>query len=117
MFYDGGCSLCSREVKHYQKLDKTKRIIWTDISQHPVALQPSGVPVDEAYKQLHVVDTYGKIHIGVGAFLTLWQQLPYYRHLATLVRRLNLTKPLDIAYQMFARWRLRRRCDQQNCGI
>ena len=117
MFYDGGCGLCSREVKHYQKLDQFKRIIWTDISQHPMALKPYAIPIEAAYKQLHVVDTYGKIHIGIGAFLTLWEQLPYYRQLATFARRLHLTKLLDKAYQRFAQWRLHRRCKQQTCGI
>ena len=117
MFFDGGCSLCSREVDHYQRLDYQKRIVWIDISQHPVALKPYAISVEAAYKQLHVVDTYGNIQIGINAFISLWEQLPYYRYVAALVRQLYLIKLLDKAYQRFARWRLRRRCNQQTCGV
>ena len=35
VFYDGGCPLCRREIAHYQRIDRERRIQWTDIQQEP----------------------------------------------------------------------------------
>jgi len=41
---------------------------------------------------------------------------PYYRHLAGVIDRLRLTRPLDWAYHRFAVWRFRSRC-KQGCKL
>ncbi|MDZ7804519.1 DUF393 domain-containing protein [Thiohalophilus sp.] len=115
MFYDGGCPLCRREVAHYRRLDRQARIQWTDINQHPEQLSRHGITPQAAMTYLHVRGSGGQIYQGAEAFLTLWQELPYYRHLGRFVTLLRLQRPLDWGYRRFARWRLQRRCTDGVC--
>ena len=117
MFYDGGCKLCNREVMHYRRLDNARRVLWVDVSQHPSALEPFAITTKAAFEQLHAIDTKGNIQRGVRAFLTIWEQLPYYRHLMAIITSLRLIKPMEKGYKVFARWRLRKRCKHQSCGF
>lgn len=117
MFFDGGCKLCNREVIHYRRLDQARRVLWLDVSQHPSALDPYPITIKAAFAQLHVIDTTGNIQRGFRGFLTIWEQLPYYRHLAKIFTSLRLIKPMEKSYRVFARWRLRKRCKDQSCGF
>ncbi len=109
MFYDGGCPLCSREVAHYRRLDKTNRVLWVDFNATPRVLDSVGISYQEAMARLHVRDEAGGIQTGAWAFAAVWEQLPYYRWLARVVRTLHLLPAIEGAYTRFARWRLRRR--------
>lgn len=115
VFYDGGCSLCGQEIRHYKKLDNAKKINWIDINIQPESLEKYHISYKAAFAQLHVIDTSGQVQIGVYAFLTLWEQLPVYRHLAKAIKLLFLTKALNRLYAIFARWRLRRRALNTSC--
>ncbi len=116
MFYDGGCPLCSREVAHYQRLDRQGRIQWIDIYTKPRAVDAIGVNYEEAMARLHVRDSDGKVQTGVWAFAAVWDALPYYRWLARILRALRLLPVLDLAYTRFARWRFKRRaCATGSC--
>lgn len=110
MFYDGECPLCRREVSHYRRLDRARRIEWTDITREPARLETHGISLQAAMQRLHVRDSDGVLHTGAYAFHVLWQQLPYYRWLAWLVEKGRLLPLLDWAYMRFAEWRLGRRC-------
>ena len=109
MFYDGGCSLCSREVEHYRRLDKTNRVHWVDINAGARVLDSIGIGYEEAMARLHVRDGAGRMKTGAWAFAAVWDQLPYYRWLARAVRALHLLPAMEAAYTRFARWRLLRR--------
>ncbi len=115
MFYDGGCPLCTREVRHYRRLDRVGAVRWIDINAPDTCLQPYQLTRENAMARLHVLDTDGRMHTGAGAFATLWSVLPGYRWLGRLVRVLHLVPLLEIVYEPFARWRLARR--RQNCPL
>lgn len=115
MFYDGECPLCRREVAHYRRLDRERRIDWSDITREPERLEKYGISLQAAMQRLHVQDSDGVMHTGAYAFQVLWQQLPYYRRLAWLVEKARLLPLLDRAYVRFAGWRLRRRCTEGTC--
>ena len=112
MFYDGGCPLCRREVAHYRALDRGGRVDWIDIDACPQEPTRWGISKADAMAELHAIDSAGRVHRGVSAFVVIWRELPGYRHLGTLVDRLGLTPLLDRVYRRFARWRLDRRCDE-----
>ena len=90
MFYDGECPLCRREVAHYRRLDRERRIDWSDITREPERLEKYGISLQAAMQRLHVQDSDGVMHTGAYAFQVLWQQLPYYRRLAWLVEKARL---------------------------
>jgi predicted DCC family thiol-disulfide oxidoreductase YuxK len=116
MFYDGGCSLCRHEVNHYQGLDTAGRIEWTDITKDRTLLQAFGVTHESAMRRLHVLSRDGRLLSGAYAFAVIWSELPYYRGLAELLRISGTLSLLDKAYDMFARWRFRRRCVSGECA-
>jgi predicted DCC family thiol-disulfide oxidoreductase YuxK len=117
MFYDGGCPVCMRGVRHFQRLDWARRIRWVDIMVEREALEPYGVDFAEAMDQLHVLDDRGRLAKGAYAFAALWSQLPWYRWLAAVARLPGILCIIDLVYQRMARGRYRRRCRDGICGV
>ena len=111
MLYDGGCPLCSREVAHYRRVDKHKKVHWADIQFDPEILHKHGISRQEAMKFLHAVDANGKIIRGVPAFRVIWAELPYYRILAKVSALPGVSFILDRLYTAFARKRYIKRMD------
>jgi predicted DCC family thiol-disulfide oxidoreductase YuxK len=117
MFYDGGCPLCSREVNHYRRLDRSHRVQWVDMTQNPTLPQAFGISYQTAMERLHVLHRDGRMLSGAYAFAAIWSELPYYRVLAKIVRFPGILAALDGAYRLFARWRYRRRCEDGVCSV
>ena len=116
VFYDGGCSLCHREIRHYQRVDKQQGIRWVDFTREPELLLEHNITYGDAMQQLHGINEAGEVLLGIDSFLLIWSHLPPYRFLVTLIEALRLKKPLNFIYNVFARWRYKRRCDQ-GCKI
>ena len=117
VFFDGACSLCRREIAHYRGLRGATRLAWVDISRDRTLLDQYGIGFAAAMERLHVRDAAGSWHTGAWAFAELWSHLPGYHWLARLLRASGTLPLLDRGYSMFARWRLRRRCDAATCGV
>jgi predicted DCC family thiol-disulfide oxidoreductase YuxK len=116
-FYDGGCPLCSKEIAHYQRMDRTHRVRWIDLTQAADELAAVGLDTATAMRRLHVRDADGRLLSGVPAFVAIWYRLPRYRVLAQIVEKLRLVRPLDWVYAEFADWRFRRRCRDGTCAV
>ena len=134
VFYDGACPLCRREIAHYRRLRGAERVLWIDemagpklvvldtmnlwidIARADAPLATYGLSRELAMARLHVRDTAGHWQTGAFGFAELWSHLPVYRWLARALRMLRLLPLLDRVYASFARWRLRRACDERTCG-
>ena len=116
VFFDGSCPLCRREIAHYRRSRYADRLAWIDLSSDQATLEVHGLSRQEAMERLHVLDAAGNWQTGAWAFAELWSHLPRYRLLASLLRHTGLLPPLDRVYNVFARWRLRRRCDSIACS-
>ncbi len=116
VFYDGACPLCRREIAHYRRLRGAERVLWIDIARADAPLATYGLSRELAMARLHVRDTAGHWQTGAFGFAELWSHLPGYRWLARTLRLLRLLPLLDRVYASFARWRLRRACDERTCG-
>lgn len=117
MFYEGGCPLCRREVRHYQRLDTAQRIQWVDISHDMNLLQAFGISFETAMGRLHVLYRDGRLLTGAYAFAALWSELPYYRVLSAILRFPGALTTLDKLYSSFARWRFQQRCREGTCEL
>ena len=115
VFFDGGCPLCSREIAHYRRLKGADTVNWVDIRQREDELYSHGLTLNQAMSRFHVLDRKGNWQTGAYGFIEMWEQLPAYRWLSRLLRRLYLVPLLDFAYGHFARWRLKRSCDENTC--
>jgi len=117
VLYDGDCAMCRREIAHYRRLDKQRRVNWADIACSADLLDQHGITVAAAYLRLHVIDAGGQLHTGVAAFVRIWAELPGYRWLARLVKFLHLERLLELGYTPLTRWRLRNRCLPGGCEL
>ena len=116
MYYDGGCPVCMRGVRHYQRLDWARRVQWVDLLHDPDVLDSYGVEFATAMERLHVVDRDGRLQTGAHAFAALWAELPYYRYLARVARLPGVLNLLDGLYQRLTRGRYARRCTAGTCS-
>jgi predicted DCC family thiol-disulfide oxidoreductase YuxK len=116
ILFDGGCSLCRREIDHYRRLRGAECLDWIDISSADVDLDSYGVNRRDAMARMHVQDATGHWHTGAWAFAEMWSHLPYYRWVARVLRRTGLLPIVDRGYVVFANWRLQRRCTSQACA-
>ena len=117
VFYDGGCRICRREIAHYRRRDRLNYVNWVDITRCREQLAAYDIEFTAALNRLHVIDTSGRVRTGVAAFLCIWDELPGYRRLATLVRILRLQGILERAYAPLTHWRLRNRCQTGACDL
>ena len=115
VFYDGGCPLCNREIKHYRRLRGADNLLWIDIAEDEAALMAYGLDKDIAMARFHVMDVKGAWQTGAYGFAELWSHLPAYRWLAFSLRKLKLLSLLDVVYSRFAAWRLRKNCHNNWC--
>ena len=81
VLYNDDCPICRREIKHYAGLsgDAVKFVKITEQSAADWGLTP-----DQATQQIHARSD-GKVSVGVDAFISVWQKLPYYKVLAPIV--------------------------------
>jgi predicted DCC family thiol-disulfide oxidoreductase YuxK len=117
VFFDGGCPLCRREIAHYRRLDRNRRLHWVDAAAGSIALSGYGLSPVHAMAELHVLDGAGRWQRGVDAFLVIWTHLPAYRWLARLASLPVMHQGLAFAYRRFAAWRYRQRCGTGACAI
>lgn len=116
VFYDGGCPLCRREIAHYQRIDRERRIQWTDIQQQPDTLRAHGLSWEQAMQRMHVLGSDGQMVSGAAAFAALWSHIPRYRLLAGFVSLPGIHWLTEQVYSVFARRRYRSRCSDQICA-
>jgi predicted DCC family thiol-disulfide oxidoreductase YuxK len=81
VLYNDKCPICSREIGHYIKLSDGD-VDYIKITDQSAA--DWGLTEDQAAKQLHA-RYEGDVVVGVDAFIAIWQRLPYYKALSTVV--------------------------------
>ena len=107
VFYDGSCSVCSREINHYRQRAHLGWLRLVDISALDFDAASYGRSKEEFMRQLHVCDARGRFYLGVDAFPIIWQALPGpgYRWLARLIRLPGIHPLAILGYKTFARLR------------
>ena len=108
IFYDGKCGLCSREINYYKKIAQVDKFQWLDIATDPAPLKPLKISQADGLRRLHGLDTAGRLHIGVDAFLLIWRELPYWCFLSMIVRLPGIRHLAQLAYNRFADYRFSR---------
>ena len=108
VFYDGKCGLCRREIQHYKRIAPEGVFDWVDITVDASSLEKLGVAYADGLKLLHAQDAQGKLHVGVDAFILIWQQMPRWRLLAHIIALPIIRTVANKAYNGFAAWRFKR---------
>ncbi|MGR8950064.1 MAG: thiol-disulfide oxidoreductase DCC family protein [Gammaproteobacteria bacterium] len=105
VFYDGSCSICSREINIYQAMRGAERIEFTDASALTFEETEAGITRESALAALHVRDAQGRVFIGVEAFTQIWAHLPATQLLAKLAKFEAFRRLLRLGYKVFVRLR------------
>lgn len=102
VFYDGLCSLCSREIKHYSKQDGCDKIEFIDITTEGFKPIEEGLDPYKVNKYMHAKDQQGEVKVKVEAFRLIWSVLPKYSWLVKYTRLPLVRQLLDFGYEFFA---------------
>ena len=108
VFYDGKCNLCSNEINYYRRIARSGIFDWQDITLLNSHFIKTGIKTSDALKMLHVIDNNNILHIGVDAFIIIWNNLSYWKILARLVSMPIIRQIVNITYRSFANWRFNR---------
>lgn len=118
VFYDGGCPLCKREIGLIRRLDRRRRLRFTDIDDPSFRPEAVGKTHEELMACIYGRLPDGTLVTGVEVFRQLYGEVGL-RPLVWLSRAPGISHLLDAAYQIFARNRLKLtgRCTADRCGI
>ena len=91
VFYDGGCSLCTKEINHYIRLQNKHRgkhrehhlVDFYNIYAEPLhpELERRQISYLDTQKRMHVLTDDGEIIHGFAAFLEIWKRMKYWEYL------------------------------------
>ena len=70
VYFDGGCTICSREIAVYRRMTYDDEIFWRDISVGEEMAAPD-LSRQDALTRLHVRRADGRLLSGAAAFLGL----------------------------------------------
>jgi predicted DCC family thiol-disulfide oxidoreductase YuxK len=106
-FYDGDCSVCSREVAWIHRRDLDGRIRFIDIAAPGFdADRDAGIPIARLQDCIQARLASGEVIEGVEVFRNLYTIVGFPR-MARLTRLPLLSPVLDFGYRLFAKNRLR----------
>lgn len=117
VFYDGDCPLCRREIAFLARLDRRGRARFTDIAAPAFDARALGVPLPTLMRRIHGRTPSGDLVTGVEVFRRLYAAVGL-GPLVALSRLRPIATVLDLAYEHFARNRLRwtGRCTDATCA-
>ena len=117
VFFDGECPLCVREIAMLKRLDaKKNRIRFTDIQSPGFDVAALGISYRALMERIHARLPSGELVTGVEVFRRLYTAVGF-RRLVALTRLPLVSSLLGVAYELFAKNRLRLtgRCTPELC--
>ena len=109
IYYDGACHLCSREIKHYFKLnikrDNEPVFEFIDIANPKFNSKLENLNENNVQKAMHVRDENGDLHVGVNAFIVIWKNIPQYKFMAFFIKLPIVFQLSKVGYFIFAKIR------------
>jgi predicted DCC family thiol-disulfide oxidoreductase YuxK len=118
VYFDGECPLCVREIQLLRRLDRHDRILFTDIAAPGFDPRSTGHSMDELMRTIRGRMADGTPVEGVEVFRQLYGAVGF-APLVAITRLPGLRQALDLAYDGFARNRLRLtgRCQDGACAL
>jgi predicted DCC family thiol-disulfide oxidoreductase YuxK len=105
VYFDGLCSLCSREIAMYRRKPGSDSIAWIDITHAGFDATSEGLDASKVHATFHVKTAKGAVIEGVDAFIEIWKNIPSLGFLAKAAEVPGVRPLLRIGYAGFARLR------------
>jgi predicted DCC family thiol-disulfide oxidoreductase YuxK len=117
VYYDGDCPLCLREIEMLKRLDRRAAIRFTNIAAPEFDARATGLDAATLMKRIHGRLPNGELIEGVEVFRRLYGAVGF-RRLVSLSRAPGVSGLLDVAYNVFAKNRLKLtgRCEAGVCA-
>lgn len=121
ILYDAGCPICEAEISWLKGKDKNNYLITEDINEPSFDASRYGKSHEELMRSIHGVFPDGRIVTGIDAVIGLYGAVGF--GWLWMPAKLPFVRPMyDLAYRLFARYRLRhrlriRRCEEGRCKI
>lgn len=106
VFFDGDCPLCKREIGLIRRMDRRRRIHFTDIADPLFRPETVGKSMDELMAQIYGRLPDGTFVTGVEVFRRLYGAIGV-GPVVWVSRLPGISQMLDWSYRVFARNRLR----------
>ena len=119
VFYDGACSICTKEINVIRRLDKNDRIVFTDIVAPDFDAEGSvGLSYETLMDEIHGRFANGEVVTGVEVFRQLYGRVGL-KWAIGATRLFGVRHALDAGYVLFAKNRLRLtgRCIDDQCVV
>ncbi|MEC7644037.1 MULTISPECIES: DUF393 domain-containing protein [Idiomarina] len=121
IFYDGGCPLCVKEMRHLKRLDTNNKLAFENINVKDFSARYPDIDPDAANQFLHGINADGNAIYGLDVTHAAWQAVGKGAYIAPL-RWPVIRWFADRAYLLFAKHRNRisrwvtgqARCEQCN---
>ena len=108
VYYDGECPVCSGVSDYFGEKDSGGEIEWCDLNSARGELEELGISRKDALKELHAVDSEGRITKGVGALANIWGKFPGWRIFARATGIPGISGLMSFGYRIFANNRTRK---------
>jgi predicted DCC family thiol-disulfide oxidoreductase YuxK len=105
VYYDGGCPVCSREIKIYRARPGQDSFAWVDVTQADDAALGPGLSRSAAMARMHVRRADGIVVSGAAAFAEIWRGMPGLKWLGTLLGIPPFGALAECGYLIFLRVR------------
>lgn len=102
VFYNSACPVCNYGIIRQQKKSTACSIDWLDVHRDNTLVEQLDRGLPQVRKYLHLMDADGKQHVGINAFILLWQNSPRERWLARIFSLPVLNQVSQLAYILFA---------------
>ena len=118
VFFDGACPLCRREINLLRRLDRRRRVLFTDISDAGFVPEEHGKAMPDLMAQIHGRLPDRTWIVGLEVFRRLYAAVGF-RRLVAATRLPLVSHGLEIGYRLFAKNRLRLtgRCSSDTCQL
>jgi predicted DCC family thiol-disulfide oxidoreductase YuxK len=105
VYFDGGCPVCSREIRFYQRRPGVEAFAWVDVTQADAMALGPGLSREAALARMHVRRADGTLVAGAAAFAELWRGTRGLRWLGRLLAIPPLGVLAELGYRVFLRVR------------
>ncbi|MDQ3075722.1 MAG: DCC1-like thiol-disulfide oxidoreductase family protein [bacterium] len=100
VYYDGGCPMCTVLMEKVTNSDQSTAFDFNNVENDSL---PESIKKEEAEKEIHVVDEYGKIYKNSDAIFQIFSQYPNLKFLSKLGRLPIIGDISQLIYKFVAR--------------
>jgi len=119
VFYDGGCSVCTRQARHWDVHDRRGRLEFVDIAAQEFDAEEYGRDPEAVEKTIHVKTADGRVFTGIDGVRVIWSAFPEMWGPAFLSGLPGIHGIMDLGYRTLAgnRHLLSGSCDDGFCAV